>query len=80
MSAYIVTGFNSETGDRYHAEERDIDGAEHCLSTWLMERPIQSSGEVIEEHEDGKLTIVSKAVRVPGGLIWPVKGGVVCQS
>jgi hypothetical protein len=83
MSRYLVTGFNSETGEIYRGEELDQAGAEHQAVSWVERQPIGSQVQVMHVGPErwstfeGKaqpmwpeLTQVSQAKRVLGGVEW----------
>jgi hypothetical protein len=69
---YLITGFNSETGEIYHGEEVDQAGAEHQAVTWLETKPLGSVADVTEECRACQPLshIVSTAKRVSGGVEW----------
>jgi len=76
---YLITGFNSETGEIYRGEEVDQAGAEHQAASWLETKPIGSHAQVLVVADDyycppgsvrSGLTLASKAKRVMGGVEW----------
>jgi hypothetical protein len=52
MSRYLVTGFNSETGEIYRGEEQDQEGAEHLAVSWCERQPLGSHADVVAPAPD----------------------------
>ncbi len=76
---YLITGFNSLTGEIFRAEERDQAGAEHCASSWCEQQPLGSNAHILSGPpawfetpglDMSQAYVVSGCKRVMGGLEW----------